>query len=240
MIITVIAFVLGSLIGVTLGFWAGYKSGKMSDVVINIIIIIFVSVPSFILAAFLIVLGPKIGLPANFLDWSIYGFGKAFLSMILPILILVVLSLATITYYIRNEIKAILLSDYITNARSKGLGEWKIFKKYVFRNASIPLITVIFPSFVYLLTGSMVVETFFGIPGSSLVIINAIKTGETNIVMFNVLFMGFLSMTIRLVLDIIYVFIDPRIKYSSATTARNYGVISSIKRRKLRREQANG
>lgn len=229
-IISSFAFVFGSIIGIILGFWAGYRSGKTADIIINIVVIFFISVPSFVLAAFLIVLAPFIGLPSNFLDWTTFGFGQSFISMLLPIFILTITSLAAITYYIRNEIKSILVSDYITNARSKGLSEWDIFKKYVWRNASIPLVTIILPSFTMLLAGSLVVEQFFGIPGTSTVIVNSVKSGESDIVMFNVLFYGFIGILIRILIDVIYVFIDPRIKYSSATEMRNFGIKAKIMR----------
>ena len=234
-IVTSIAFVIGTILGIGLGFWAGYKSGKLTDVIINFVVVLFIAVPSFILAAFLIVIGPKIGLPSNFLDWSVYGWSRALMSMILPILILVVTSLASLTYYIRNEIKTILVSDFVTNARSKGLSEWNIFRKYVVRNAAIPLVTIVIPSFVTLLAGSLIVEQFFGIPGTSTVIVNAVKTKETNIVLFNIIFFGFLGMMSRILVDVLYVVIDPRIKYSSATTTKNRGVIARIKRYKTAR-----
>ena len=235
-IVTSISFAIGTTIGIGLGFWAGYKSGKTADVVINFFVILFISVPSFILAAFLIVLGPKVGLPSNFLDWNVYGWSRALFSMILPIIILVVTSLAALTYYIRNEIKAILVSDYVVNARSKGLSEWKIFKSYVVRNAAIPLITIVVPSFIMLLAGSLVVEQFFGIPGTSTVIVNAVKTGETDIVLFNILFFGFLAMLSRIFIDVMYVVVDPRIKYSAATTTKNRGIVSYIKRAYISRK----
>ena len=238
-IVTTISFFIGTFVGIGLGFWAGYKSGKLTDVVINFIVILFVSVPSFILAAFLIVLGPKIGLPSNFLDWGIYGWARSLFSMILPIIILVVTSLAALTYYIRNEIKAILVSDYVTNARSKGLSEWKIFKDYVVRNAAIPLVTIVVPSFIMLLAGSLIVEQFFGIPGTSTVIVNAVKTGETNIVLFNIIFFGFLAMLTRIFIDVMYVVIDPRIKYSAATTTKNKGIVSYFKRASIARKGGN-
>lgn len=228
--ITIFAFIFGSILGIALGFWAGYRAGELPDIIINIFVVLFLAIPTFVMAIFFILIAPFINLPSGFLDWDSYGFTQSFASMLLPILVLTLSSVGSIAYFIRNEVKTILVSDYIMNARSKGLSEWTVFRKYVWRNALIPIVTFILPSFVVLLSGSVIIESIFGVPGTSSVIINAVRNSESDIIMFQLVFFGLLSMIFQLIVDVTYVFIDPRIKYSSATETKNLGILAYFRR----------
>ncbi|MCR8613080.1 MAG: ABC transporter permease [Mycoplasma sp.] len=239
LLITSSAFILSTIIGVTLGIIAGYNNGKSWDIIINIFVIFFLAIPTFILAAFLLVIGPYMGLPAGFLDWAAYGWGLSIRSMVLPVIALTVTQIAVLTYYVRNEVITVLASEYIVNAQSKGLSTMQVFRKYVWRNLLVPIVTIVIPSFVALLAGSLIVEQFFAIPGSSTVITNAVRNKETNIVMFNVIFFGALAMLSQLIVDVSYVFIDPRIKYSSASEVKSIGIKAWYKRKRNKNVNAN-
>jgi oligopeptide transport system permease protein len=123
-------------------------------------------------------------------------------------------------YFTRNEVVTILNSDYILIARSKGLSEKTIFTKYVARNASLPILTILIPSFIMVFGGSFVIELFFDIPGTSSSIINAIKFGEINVVMFSTIFLSAMGTYTIIGVDILYVALDPRITYATATETK--------------------
>lgn len=237
MMVSIPAFVIGTLMGVAFGFISGYNRGKLPDVLINIFAIFFVSIPSFILAIMLIFVGNAIGIPIEF-NKDATTFWEQMYSMILPILIMILTSFATLTYYVRNEVVEVLSSDFITIARSKGVSEKRLLFKHVLRNASIPMVTIILPSFVFMITGSMIMEIFFNVPGSAKIFARAVQEREIYIVMFSVLFFSALSMLTSLLVDIIYVIIDPRIRLAEKNKESLLNKISySIKRRNnLRKE----
>lgn len=214
--ITLPAYLLSSFLGIGLGFLAGYKRGRWVDTAINVFVIFFAGVPSFVLAAFALFTGSILGLPTSFIHPR-EGYKMMLLSLVLPILVMTLTSLVTYTYFARNEIVSILSSNQVTIARAKGLDEWNVFKKHVLRNASIPLVSLFLTSFLILLSGSIVVETFFQVPGTSSIIVNAAKNSEYNIVMFQTFFFVSIGLLIGIIIDILYVFLDPRIKYSSAS-----------------------
>ena len=214
---TLPAFFISLVLALTLGFLSGYKSGSTIDFIINIFAIFFVAVPGFILASLFLILAPTLNLPSLFQNWENNDLSLSLKSMILPILTLVLANLSTLTFFVRNEVISILTSNYVRTARAKGLSEFSIFRKYVFRNSSIPIISILLPNLLGLLAGSFIIEQFFGIPGTSSVIIQAYENNEVNIVMFNTLFFAFLGILVQVVVDMSYVLIDPRIKYSSAT-----------------------
>lgn len=214
LLVTVPAFVIGTILGITFGFISGYKRGKWQDIAINVFVVTFVAVPSFVLAIALILLGDQINLPISYNDSL--GLGYEIRSLILPVLVLTLGSFAVLTYYVRNEVVEVLKSDYVLIARSKGVSEKRILLKYILRNVSIPLVTIIIPSFVGLLAGSLIIEQFFSVPGTSTILVQGVQTKELYIVMFSVIFFSFLSLASRLLVDLIYVLIDPRIKIASA------------------------
>ncbi len=235
MLVTVPAFVISTFIGISLGFIAGYKRGKWQDTSINVFVMLFVAVPSFIWAVFLMLFGTKVGLPIAFER----GLGPSFeaLSLILPITTLTLGGMATLTYYTRNEVVEILKSDFISIARAKGLSEKQIIRRHVLRNVSIPLVSIVLPLFVTLLTGSLIIERFFNVPGSSSIIVLAVQNKETNIILFSILFYSSLTMLIQLLVDVLYVVIDPRIKIAQSQKMSSYKKIKLfIKRRQTYQE----
>ena len=221
--VTVPAWVFSSLFGIGLGVLSAYKRGTWVDSSITFFITISFGIPTFIIAPALKMLGPSIGIPVTFVDAlmdPVYPFWLMLISLILPIITLTFAGMSLIMYFTRNEIVSILNSDYVLIARSKGLKEGAIFRKYVARNASLPVLTILVPSFILIFGGSFVVELFFDIPGTASVIINAIKNGEINIVMFSTMFLSGLGVYATIAVDIIYVYLDPRITYSAASETK--------------------
>lgn len=215
LLITVPSLIFSIVIGVFLGVVAGYNRGRWIDTIISLFVIIFIGLPSFVIAPIMILIAINSNgfvLP-EFIWPDTQGWMVTIKSIALPILTITLGSLAGYTILVRNQMVSVLTSNHVLIAKSKGLSQWEIFWKHIIRNISIPLISYIVPSFIVLLAGNVIIERFFKVPGSSNVIINAFPKGEINIVMFSILFFSGLSMLGQIILDISYVFIDPKIKY---------------------------
>lgn len=222
--VTVPAWLFSSLLGIGFGVLSGYKRGTWVDSVITFFIILFFGIPTFIIAPLFILIGPSLGIPVTFIDAlrdPVFPIWLMMKSLILPILTLTLAGMSLIMYFTRNEIVSILNSDHILMARSKGLSEWTIFRKYVVRNTSLPVLTILVPSFILIFGGSFVIELFFDIPGTASTIINAIKFGEINVVMFSTLFLSALGTYATILVDMLYVSLDPRITYAAATETKS-------------------
>ncbi|MGX9340732.1 ABC transporter permease [Mycoplasma sp. 4044] len=227
------AFFISAIIGIGLGTLSGYKRGTLTDSIINTFVLIFIALPSFIIAPLAINLAVKLGLPSRvFLEKDGFSQSRQILSYLTPIIIVILGSLATYTSYTRNQIITVLTSNHVLIAKTKGLSNWQIFWKHVLRNISIPLFSIIFPSYIGLLTGSIVIETYWSVPGTSQVIINSFPKGEINIVMFNIVFFTFLSVFTEIIVDVSYVVLDPRIKYASASKYNYLGYLKSWNERR--------
>lgn len=216
LLITVPALIFSSILGIGLGVLAGYKRGTWVEALINIFVMFFVGLPSFVLAPIMILLAVNSDglIFPDFKDPLYDGWLITIKSLFLPILTVTLVSLAAYTILTRNQIVSILTSNQILIAKSKGLSSIDIFFKYIFRNISIPIISFIFPSFIVLLAGNVVIEQFFNVPGSSSVIIQAFPNGEINIIMFSIIFYTSLSLISQIILDVLYVLVDPRIIFA--------------------------
>ena len=239
---TIPAWFLSSILGITFGIISGYKRGTWVDNTITFFIILFFGIPTFIIAPVLILIGPSIGLPVTFIDAfqdPVFPISLMIKSLILPIITLTLAGMSLIMYFTRNEVVTILNSEYILIAKAKGLGARDIFFKYVLRNASLPILTLLVPSFIAIFGGSFVIELFFDIPGTASVIINAIQFGEINVVMFSTMFLSALGTYATIVVDILYVSLDPRITYSTATETKSWEYLKSWNQRQINLRKIN-
>ncbi|MCC3161071.1 MAG: ABC transporter permease, partial [Mollicutes bacterium PWAP] len=183
-IVSGIGFLFGSIFGIIFGIFAGYKRGKLPDVALNILSIIFVSIPSFVLAAIILLSFNSSSWPITFKTLGIDGnIIDQIKSLLIPIFIVIVTSFASITYYVRNEVVEVLSTNYVATARSKGFSEIKIFFRHILRNISIPMLTVSLSRFIYILLGTLVIEMFFGVPGTAKMFSLAMVNYEYNIIM---------------------------------------------------------
>ncbi|UUD34990.1 ABC transporter permease [Mycoplasmopsis caviae] len=232
-LISLPAFIISAILGTTIGILAGYKRGTIWDSLINVFVFIFIAVPSFVLAPFFINIFNKMGFGRSFISpYELGGsWAKTIKSIIAPISLLSFGSLAVYTLYSRNQVITVLTSNYVLIAKTKGLSGSQIFFKYVFRNISIPLAAIIIPSYITLLSGSIIIERFWLVKGTSDLIINAFPNGETNIVMFNILFFTTLSLFTDVLVDVTFTLIDPRIKYSKGGGINWFEVIKAKKAR---------
>lgn len=132
----------------------------------------------------------------------------------LPVIIGIVSSLGMDVRFFRTAILDELFKPYVLTARSKGLSRVVIMTRHVLRNALIPIVTYISLSIPYLFTGSLLLESFFGIPGLGSVSINAIQSGDLAVVRALVVFGALVYQVVNLATDLLYAVLDPRIRLS--------------------------
>lgn len=204
------AILLGTIIGLVLGLVAALKRNTWIDSTATIFSVVGVSVPSYVFALGLcFYLGYK-------MKWFpiTYNMQKPLLSSILPTISLSMFVIANVARFLRSEMIEVLQSDYMLLVEAKGIRKSHLIFKHGIRNALIPVITVIAPLMVSLMTGSLVVEKIFAIPGMGSLLVTAIQVNDYNVVIalsfiYSILFIG-----VMLVVDILYGIIDPRIRLS--------------------------
>ena len=212
-----LALLIGIIIGITLGAIAAMKRNSWADHMITIISVLGVSIPSFVLAAFLqyficTKLGwlPVIYQPAD--EMRGVTMWDEFKSLILPAISLSVPVIASLMRYMRSELIEVLNTDYILLARAKGLTKAQVIVHHALRNALIPVITVVGPMVVSIMTGSLVVEKFFGVPGLSNLLLNSVTMKDQFLTLGFAFFYAFLYVIVILIIDLLYGVIDPRIR----------------------------
>lgn len=203
------AVVLGLSIGLILGIIAAYRHNSAWDYFTMFIAVLGVSVPNFVLAALLqYYVGLKWGLlPVAF--WDSYE------NSILPSVALSVGVVAIIARFARNEMLEVLQRDYITTAKAKGLTNMAVVMRHAVRNSLIPVVTILGPIVVNLLTGSLVIENIFGVPGIGSLFVDSIKMNDYSTIMGITIFYSAFYVFIMLIVDMLYSVIDPRIRLAS-------------------------
>jgi len=195
------------VVGISFGIISALKQNKIPDRIMMIISTLGSTVPSFVFATlFLYVFNRKLGWVPSF------GVGT-WKHYIGPVLCIGMFSLAYVTRLTRTSVLDVLQQDYIRTARAKGLSEGVVIVKHALRNALIPVITYLGPMIASLITGSFVVEKVFGIAGIGSLFTTSITNRDYTLIMGITVFFGIFIVIATLIVDILYVFIDPRIKY---------------------------
>jgi len=194
------------LIGVPVGIISAVKQYSLIDKVTLGISLILTSMPVFWLGLMLILLfSLKLGwLPATGAD--------TWVNFILPCFSLAASMMASLIRMTRSSMLEVIRQDYIRTARAKGAKEVTVIYKHALRNALLPIITIIGLNFGGLLGGTMIVESVFALPGVGTLTINSIRMKDTPMVMASVLFVAILAGIVNLIVDILYAYVDPRIK----------------------------
>lgn len=202
------AAVVGTLIGLVLGIIAALKRNTVFDTTATVISVLGVSLPSFVFAlALSYFLGFKIKLFP-----ILYNSDQGLKSTILPTISLAMFTIASVARYTRSEMIEVLISDFMLLADSKGINKFRLIAGHALRNTMIGIITVLAPLIVNLMTGSLVVEKAFSIPGLGSLFIKAIQSNDYNVVMaisfiYSAMFIG-----VMLLVDVLYGVVDPRIR----------------------------
>jgi oligopeptide transport system permease protein len=205
--IGIYASIMILVLGIFFGLLAALRHNKFIDRFLMFFSTLGATIPSFVFATgFLYVFSKLLGLVPPFGVESWQGY-------IGPVTVLGIFSLAYIVRLTRSSLLDILNQDYIRTARAKGLPEWKVLCKHAMRNAILPVVSYMGPMFAALITGSLVVEKVFGIPGIGSLFSTSILNRDYTLIMGITVFFAVLLVFFVLVMDIVYVLVDPRIKY---------------------------
>ncbi|HAS4341946.1 TPA: oligopeptide ABC transporter permease OppB [Vibrio cholerae] len=205
------AFVFTVIMGVTVGTIAALKQNTWIDYTIMSTAMLGVVMPSFVLAPVLIyIFAIQFSLfPAG--GWQDGGFEY----MALPVLGMSLLYVATFARITRGSMIETLNSNFIRTARAKGLSYGYIVVKHALKPALLPVVSYMGPAFVGIITGSVVIETIFGLPGIGKLFVNAAFNRDYSLVMGVTILIGFLFILFNAIVDILLAYIDPKIRYYS-------------------------
>lgn len=204
--IGIYAMIIGITLGIILGVIAAVKQNTWIDYIATVFSVFAISVPSFVLAVLL-----QYYLAVRVQMFPVAGW-EGFNYAVLPAVALSAGVIATIARYIRSEMIEVLSSDYITLAKAKGNSTSKVLFGHALRNALIPIITLIGPMTVGILTGALTIETIFGIPGLGDQLVRSIQTNDYPVIMALTIFISALFVAVLFIVDVLYGIIDPRIR----------------------------
>lgn len=206
------ALVIGAILGLILGIISALKHNSIFDYGSVALAVIGMSIPSFVFAALLqYYIGVK-------LEWLPVALWEGYSSTLLPSIALSVTVTATVARFIRSEMLEVLGQDYVITARAKGMRENQVIVKHVIRNALIPVVTMLGPLAVSIMTGTLVIEKIFSVPGLGEQFTLSILVLDYSVIMGITIFYSALFIFVVFVVDIIYGFLDPRINYKGEAT----------------------
>jgi len=202
-----IAAFSAAILGITLGAVAALRRNTLLDRTIMVITTAFVSMPSFIMGSFLLLFfSVKLNLlPAN---------GATAQGMILPVITLALYPMSYITRLTRSSMLDVLGQDYIRTARAKGVPGPRIIFGHALKNSLIPVLTYFGPMLAFIVTGSMVVEQIFAVPGIGRQFISSIINRDYTMIMGTTIFLASLIVIMNLITDLLYKVVDPRIEFN--------------------------
>lgn len=206
--IGLIAVAIGTVIGILFGMIAAVKKNTWLDSGTTFISVIGVSLPGYVFA---LGLSYYIGYRLKLLP-LVYSNKHVFLSSIMPVMSLAMSPIASIARYTRTEMLDVLDSDYMLLAKTKGISTASIFIKHALKNGLTPIITVVGPMIVGMMSGSVVVEQIFSVPGMGSLMVTAIQSNDYNVVLALAFLYSAMFIVSMLVVDILYGIIDPRIR----------------------------
>lgn len=206
--IGLIAVAIGTVIGILFGMIAAVKKNTWLDSGTTFISVIGVSLPGYVFA---LGLSYFIGYKLKLLP-LVYSNKHVFLSSIMPVMSLAMSPIASIARYTRTEMLDVLDSDYMLLVKTKGISTASIFIKHALKNGLTPIITVVGPMIVGMMSGSVVVEQIFSVPGMGSLMVTAIQSNDYNVVLALAFLYSAMFIVSMLVVDILYGIIDPRIR----------------------------
>jgi oligopeptide transport system permease protein len=202
------AFVISVVLGVGLGVIAAMRQNGPADYTTMAIAILGVCIPTFVTAPLLqLVFGSELGwLPIGAWD------GGALPNLVMPVIVLALPQVAIVSRLTRAGMIEALHSNYVRTARAKGLPELDVVLRHAMRAAVLPLVSYLGPAFAGLMTGSLVVERIFGLPGLGKFFVNSALQRDYTVVMGMVIFFAALVIVLNLVSDVLYAVLDPRVR----------------------------
>ena len=207
----ILAITFAALGGILWGALTALYRNQLPDIIIMFLVILGISVPSFVFAALGQLLLVNINQWFNISFLPVAGWGT-FAHMIVPSLVLGLGTMALLTRLMRSSMLEIVNEDFIRTARAKGLSPSRIFFQHQLRNAILPVVTVLGPQIAAITTGGFVVELVFAIPGLGRYFVQAVQRLDYTVIMGTTVFYGAFLVFMVILVDIIYGFIDPRVR----------------------------
>lgn len=213
--LTILTEIIAITVAIPMGVLAAWKANSWVDRSVMGIAVVGFSIPVFWLGFMMIwVLSLNFHLlPAGGYVRIFDGFGPYFIRLIMPAFAAAIVMMALLARITRASVIEVLQEDYVRTARAKGLTNKVILFRHALRNASLPIVTVIGLGFAGLLTGIVVVEVVFAIPGLGRLLADAIKARDYPIIQGLILFLSAIYILVNLLVDIAYAYLDPRIRY---------------------------
>jgi oligopeptide transport system permease protein len=208
---------LAAAFGVSLGAWAALRQNHWQDYSVMSFAMVGITIPTFVTAPILTLIfgvygihlfGRELTLPVG--GWN----GGALRNMILPVIVLALPQIAIIARLTRGSMIEVLRSNYIRTARAKGLSAQAVVRRHALRAALLPLVSYLGPAVAGILTGSLVVEQIFGLPGIGRYFIQAALNRDYTLVMGVVICYAALIILLNFIADILYGLLDPRVRVS--------------------------
>ena len=215
--LALISLTISILISIPAGVLAAWKMNSIFDRIVMILALTGYAVPYFALGYVMIILfAVKLPLfPAGGYVYMSEDFGQYIYHLLLPSFVLGFAGSALITRMTRATMLEVLKEDYVRTARAKGLGETIVLLRHAFKNAANTVITVIGFSIAGFISGVVITETVFAIPGMGRLIVEAISQRDFQIIQSTILIVALIYVFVNLLIDVMYVFVDPRIRYDS-------------------------
>ena len=205
------------LVGLAMGTMAALRQNKASDYSVMFIAMIGITIPTFVMAPILTLVfgvygvslfGYDISLPVG--GWN----GGALRNMILPVIVLALPQIAVIARLTRGSMVEVLHSNYVRTARAKGLSSVQVVLRHALRAAVLPLVSYLGPAIAGILTGSLVVEQIFGIPGIGRYFVQGALNRDYTLVLGVLIYYATFVILLNLLADVLYAILDPRVRYA--------------------------
>lgn len=211
------AILFGLVVGMVLGIVSALRHNTYLDTVAVVIAVLGVSVPSF-------VLGPLLQYWLG-VQWEVLpvAFFESWRHSIMPSLALSVFVISQVARFVRTEMLEVLGQDYITLATAKGMSKLTVIVRHVIRNSLIPLVTILAPLTIYIITGSLVIEQIFAVPGIGDLFVRSVFVNDYTVILGTSIFFSILFILALLIQDISYGIIDPRIRVAGDSAVASAG-----------------
>ncbi len=214
LMVNVYSMLLSVPVGLLLGIYAALKKNKWQDYLISTLVMVFISVPPYVyafLVQYLFCFKAQ-WFPLQMKPGTDYFSWPMFMSVVPAVLSLAFGSVASLARYSRAELSEVLTSDFMLLARTKGLKRSQATVRHALRNSMVPVFPMILSEFVGILSGSLIIEQIFGVPGVGQLFLNSITALDYNFFMLLTAFYTLIGLAAGIVMDISYGLIDPRIK----------------------------
>ena len=213
--LNLISILISVPLGIGLGILAALKKNTWVDSLISTVVMIFISVPSFVLISFLLIWFGKVnGWP---LRWPSDADAAAdpvlaFKAFVIPVMSLCFGSICGFARYTRAELTEVMSSEFLLLARTKGLTRSQAVIRHALRNSMVPIVPMIIAEFISILSGSMVLEQIYSIPGIGSVLVNALNSTDVPVIMVDMAIYTVIGLAATLIIDLSYGIVDPRIR----------------------------